>query len=140
VPYRKGGTMPSITATIDRDQRDGLYELVRNHLGAIGDIWIALEENEDFATAERLGIEFGEDFRLLADIGWQPRDDREAFELTMPAHDLMEALKRLHDEAERVLLESSTERESKEADAETDARFQLGLDACEEVLVGRGKK
>lgn len=140
MPYRKGGTMPSITATIDRDQRDGLYELVRNHLGAIGDIWIALEENEDFATAERLGIEFGEDFRLLADIGWQPRDDREAFELTMPAHDLMEALKRLHDEAERVLLESSTERESKEADAETDARFQLGLDACEEVLVGRGKK
>jgi hypothetical protein len=127
--------MPSITATIDRDQRDGLYELVRNHLGAIGDVWIALEENEDFATAERLGIEFGEDFRLLADIGWQPKADREAFELTMPTHDLMEVLKRLHGEAERVLLESGTERESKEADAETDARFQLGLDACEEVLV-----
>jgi hypothetical protein len=127
--------MPDITATIDRDQRDGLYELVRNHLGAIGDVWIALEENEDFATAERLGIEFGEDFHLLADIGWQPRDDRETFELTMPTHDLMEALKRLHGEAERVLLESGTERESKEADAETDARFQLGLDACEEVLV-----
>lgn len=127
--------MPSITVKIDRDQRDGLYELVRNHLGAIGDVWIALEENEDFATAERLGIEFGEDFRLLADIGWQPRDDREAFELTMPVHDLMEVLKRLHGEVERVLLESGTERESKEADAETDARFQLGLDACEEVLV-----
>ncbi len=123
------------TAMIDRDQRDGLYELVRNHLGAIGDVWIALEENEDFATAERLGIEFGEDFRLLADIGWRPNEDREAFELTMPAHDLMEVLKRLHAEAEAVLLESGTERESKEADAETDARFQLGLDACEEVLV-----
>jgi hypothetical protein len=123
------------TATIDRDQRDGLYELIRNHLGAIGDVWIALEENEDFATAERLGIEFGEDFRLLADIGWQPRDDRESFELTMPTHDLMEMLKRLHGEAEKVLLESGTERESKEADAETDARFQLGLDTCEEVLV-----
>jgi hypothetical protein len=127
--------MPSITATIDREQRDGLYELIRNHLGAISDIWIALEENEDFATAERLGIEFGEDFRLLADIGWQPKDNREAFELTMAPHDLMEVLKRLHGEAERVLLESGTERESKEADAETDARFQLGLDACEEVLV-----
>lgn len=123
------------TATIDRDQRDGLYELVRNHLGGIGDVWIALEENEDYATAERLGIEFGEDFRLLHDIGWKPREDREAFELTMPPHDLMEALKRLHDEAERVLLESGTERESGEADAETNARFQLGLDACEEVLV-----
>ena len=126
--------MPT-TATIDRDQRDGLYELVRNHLGGIGDVWMALEENEDFATAERLGIEFGEDFRLLHDIGWKPREDREAFELTMPPHDLMEALKRLHDEAERVLLESGTERESGEADAETNARFQLGLDACEEVLV-----
>jgi hypothetical protein len=126
--------MPT-TATIDRDQRDGLYELVRNHLGAIGDVWIALEENGDFATAERLGIEFGEDFRLLADIGWQPKDNREAFELTMPTHDLMEVLKRLHGEAERVLLESGTERESKKADAETDARFQLGLDTCEEVLV-----
>jgi hypothetical protein len=127
--------MPNITATIDRHQRDGLYELIRNHLGAIGDVWIALEENADFATAERLGIEFGEDFRLLADIGWQPRDDRESFELTTPPHDLMEVLKRLHGEAEKVLLESGTERESKEADAETDARFQLGLDACEEVLV-----
>jgi hypothetical protein len=41
------------TAMIDRDQRDGLYELIRNHLGAIGDVWIALEENEDFGTAER---------------------------------------------------------------------------------------
>src|SRR3954451_16387550 len=128
--------MPSITATIDRDQRDGLYELVRNHLGAIGDVWIALEENGDFAAAERLGIEFGEDFRLLADVGWQPKDDREAFELTMPTHDLLEGLKRCHDEAERVLLESGTERESKEADVETDARLQLGLDACEKVLVG----
>lgn len=102
--------MPRITATIDRDQRDGLYELIRNHLGGIGDIWIALEENGDFATAERLGIEFGEDFRLLADIGWQAKDDREAFELTMPTHDLMEVLKRLHGEAEKVLLESGTER------------------------------
>lgn len=126
--------MPT-TATIDRDQREGLYELVRNHLGGIGDVWIALEENEDFATAERLGLEFGEDFRLLDDIGWRPRENREAYELTMPPHDLIEALKRLHGEAERVLLESGTERESREADAEANARFQLGLDACEEVLV-----
>jgi hypothetical protein len=127
--------MPNVTATIDRHQRDGLYELIRNHLGSVGDLWNALEQEKDFATAEQLGIEFGEDFRLLADIGWQPKDGREAFELKMPTHDLMEVLKRLHGEAERVLLESGSERVSKEADAETDARFQLGLDACEEVLV-----
>jgi hypothetical protein len=132
--------MPSITATIDRHQRDGLYELVRNHLGSVGDLWNALEQEEDFAKAEQLGIEFGEDFHLLADIGWQPRDDRESFELTMPTHDLMEVLKRLHGEAATVLSGSGTERESQEADAETDARFQLGLDVCEEVLVGLGRE
>jgi len=127
--------MPNVTATIDRDQRDGLYELVRHHLYSIEDLWIAFGRSRDFATAERLGIEYGEDFRLLADIGWATDDDRESFELTMPPHDLVEVLRRLRGEAERVLVESGTERESKEADAETDARFQLGLDACEEVLV-----
>lgn len=132
--------MPNVTATIDRHQRDGLYELVRNHLGSVGDLWNALEQQEDFAKAEQLGIEFGEDFRLLADIGWQPRDNRESFELTMPTHDLMEVLKRLHTEAAAVLSGSGTERESQEADAETDACFQLGLDACEEVLVGIGQE
>lgn len=121
--------------TITKDQREGLYELVRNHLGGIGDVWIALEENENFATAERLGIEFGEDLRLLADIGWRPDENREAFELTMPPHDLAELLKRLHEEAEQLLTESPAERRSREADEETDRRFRLGLDACEEVLV-----
>ena len=133
-PTRREGAMPSTTTKIDRDQRDGLYELVRNHLGAVGDIWIALEETEDFATAERLAIEFGEDFRLLEDIGWSSEDDRDSFDLTMPAHDLMELLQRLHGEAERVLLESITERESREEDAATNERFRLGYDACEELL------
>jgi hypothetical protein len=114
VPYREEGAKPSTTCTIDGDQRDGLHELLRNHLGAVGDLWIALEINKDFATAERLGLEFGEDFRLLEDIGWNGRDGRKAFELTMPPEDLMELLQRLHGEAERVLLESVTERESRE--------------------------
>jgi len=126
--------MPGTTCTINGAQRDGLYELARNHLGAVGDLWIALEETKDFATAEHLGIEFGEDFRLLEDIGWRDREDRASFELTMPAHDLMELLQRLHGEAERVLLESITERESREEDAATNERFRLGYDACEELL------
>jgi hypothetical protein len=126
--------MPT-TTTITADQRVGLYELVRNHLGAIGDLWIALEEKEDFATAERLGIEFGEDFRLLADLGWKPDEDRAGFELTMPPHNLAELLKRLHDEAERLLSESPTERRSREEDEAANRRFSTGLDTCEEVLV-----
>jgi hypothetical protein len=126
--------MPT-TTTITADQRVGLYELVRNHLGAIGDLWIALEQNGDFATAERLGLEFGEDFRLLSDIGWKPDEDRAGFELTMPPHDLAELLKRLHEEAERLLSESPTERRSREEDEASNRRFLTGLDTCEEVLV-----
>jgi len=38
--------------------------------------------SDDFAAAERLGIEFGEDFRLLDGLGWRPDEDREVFELT----------------------------------------------------------
>jgi hypothetical protein len=79
-----------VTATITKDQRDGLYELVRHHLYSIEDLWIAFGRSRDYATAERLGIEFGEDFRLLADIGWAADDDRKSFELTMPPLDLIE--------------------------------------------------
>jgi hypothetical protein len=99
------------TTTITNDQRAGLYELVRNHICSIDDLWTALGRSRDYATAERLGIEFVEDVRLLADIGWDPGDGRESFELTMPVHDLTEALKR-HDEAEAVLGESPPDRAS----------------------------
>lgn len=127
--------MPATTITINREQRDGLYELVRNHLGSVGDLWDALEETRDFAKAEQLGNEFSEDFRLLADIGWGEEEGRESFDLTMPVHDLMELAKRLHDEAEQVLVGKGTERKSREAERATEGRYLRGLDACEELLV-----
>lgn len=127
--------MPETTITIGRDQRGGLYELVRNHLGSIEDFWIALERTRDFAKAEQLGLEFSEDFRLLQDIGWDEHDGRETFDLTMPVHDLMELLKRLHGEAVKILVGSgSSEAQSRRDDADTDRRFQLGYEACEKVL------
>ena len=64
------GIVPGTVTTIDRDQREGLYELVRNHLGSIEDFWVALERAKDFAKAEGLSLELAEDFRLLQDIGW----------------------------------------------------------------------
>ena len=83
---------PGTTITIDSEQRDGLYELVRNHLGSVGDLFVALERDKDFATAERLGFEFAEDFRLLQDIGWGEDDDRTEVEQTILPHDLIEVL------------------------------------------------
>lgn len=126
--------MPASTMTIDRDQRDGLYELVRNHLGSIEDFWIALERTRDFAKAEALSLEFAEDFRLLKDIGWAEHDERERFDLTMSAHDLMALLQRLHAEAVPVLVESGAEAKSSREDAETDQRFQAGYEVCNKLL------
>jgi hypothetical protein len=135
VPDRRGASMPSSTATISKNQRDGLYALVRNHLGGLGDVFVEMEQRKDFDAAERLGREFAEDFRLLDDIGWQPNDGREAVALTMPLRELSKLLQRLQDEAERLLAESPAERRSREEDEATNRRFRLGLDACEGVLV-----
>ena len=123
--------MPGTTTTINREQRNGLYELVRNHLGSVGDLWSALESDEDFATAERLGLEFGEDFELLKDIGWAKDDGRGEFEIRMPPHDLMELLQRLQGEAGMVL--GGWAEEDRE-DVESKERFRRGYDACEKVL------
>lgn len=127
--------MPDTTITIDRDQRGGLYELIRNHLGSIEDFWIALERIRDYAKVEQLALEFSEDFRLLKDIGWDEHDERETFDLTMPVLDLMELLKRLHGEAVQVLVGSGgSEARSRRDDADTDRRFLIGYETCQAVL------
>jgi hypothetical protein len=135
VPYREEGALPDTTITIDRGQREALYELVRNHLGGIGDVWIALGQKGDAAAAERLGLEFAEDLRLLQDIGWSERDEREGFELTLPPHDLMKLLQRLQGEAVGMLIESGTEAQVSREEADADKRVQLGYEACEKILI-----
>lgn len=126
--------MPDTTITIDRDQRDGLYELVRNHLGSIEDFWIALERTRDFAKAEQLALEFAEDFRLLRDIGWSDEEEREVFELTMSAPDLSDLFQRLRDEAAGLLVERGLEARSKREDMATEQRLRAGSEACERLL------
>lgn len=126
--------MPETTVAIDRDQRTGLYELVRNHLGSIEDFWVALERTKDFAVAERMAEEFAEDFRLLRDIGWSEYDVRESYVLTMPADDLADLLRRLREEATHVLIDHGTEAHSSREDAATNRRFQVGYEACGKVL------
>lgn len=54
--------MPETTITINRDQRDGLYEVICNHLSLVQDFWVAMERTKDGATAGRLDLEFAEDF------------------------------------------------------------------------------
>ena len=125
--------MPHETIRITKDQREALYEQVRNHLGAVGDLWLALETNEDYAMAERLAIEFSEDFRLMADLGWQPEDQRERVALTMPPHDLMEVLRRLRDEAQGALADAE-QRRAQEEDSRRVEGFQSAWQTCEVIL------
>ena len=122
--------MNAITITINREQRDGLYELVRNHLGSVGDLFDALEREKDFAKAEQLGLELEEDLRLMKDLGWGEDDGRDGVELTMPPFDLMELLDRLRGEAGLVLSggEDSSE------DVETTRRFRQGFETCQKLL------
>lgn len=121
--------MPKSTATISAGQREVLYRLVLDHLSGIDDLQLALDQR-DFATAERLGIEFGEDLRLMEDLGWDKklRDD---VDLTMAPEDLAEILKRLLADAEGALRES--EHETKEME-EGDRVYQYALDTCKGVL------
>jgi hypothetical protein len=81
--------------TISRKQRDALYELVVDHLTAIGDVWIEFR-NRDFATAKRQAREFVEDLHLLNDLGWEETIDSEWVTLTVPPGELVRTIARLH--------------------------------------------
>ena len=121
------------TATINRERRDALHELVLNHLSGVGDFWIAIEE-KDFARAERLGIEFGEDFRLLEDIGWEPEHGPANVALTMPPHDLIELLRRLRGEAGCVLEGSACARLLEKEEESAKQRYQRAKSTSEELI------
>ena len=99
----------------------------------MGDLWIALDSQQDYATAERLAIEFGENFRLMADLGWNPKDDREAVELTMAPLDLMEVARRLCQDAQGGLAEMERERDLAAPPADIEG-YERARDTCEEIL------
>jgi hypothetical protein len=51
----------------------------------------------------------------------------------MPPHDLMEVLRRLQGEAVEALVPSGDEAQSAGEDADTNRRFQLGYETCEQL-------
>jgi hypothetical protein len=125
--------MRGLTPSLNRRQRKAIYDLVRDHLSGLNDLCIALDRR-DYATAERLGLEFGEDFHLLGDLGWAPRDDRERFELTMPEEALIKAAKRLRKEAIDGLSGSEETRQQAELDDRVKTRYRIAADVCDLLL------
>jgi len=109
--------MPSSTATITAEQRRAIREVVCLRLIGAGDLSQAILD-KDFATAERLGLECAEDLRLMEDLGWPEEGEHAVVDLTLPAEDLTEALKRLRDDAQALVSESPEERRASEEEEE----------------------
>lgn len=127
--------MPT-TTTISGEERDVLYTLIRDHLNGLGgDIRLAMERQRDFIYAARLGRDLRRDVRMLDDLGWPEEDDREAVELTMPAEELTELLRRLHDEATASLTDPPMIREEQELEERHKRRSHLAQGACARLLV-----
>jgi hypothetical protein len=127
--------MPSTTITIGREQRQTLHRLVTQHMSGIGDVYLMIEAG-DFATAERYGLEYGEDLRMLDDLGWDPDDARDSYPLTLPSDELIEALKRLRQDAEGGL---NPPEDAQRSRAEYDERleyFKRACDLCTELIDG----
>src|SRR5918998_2497886 len=105
--------------TISRKQRDALYELVVDHLTAIGDAWIELDKR-DSATAKRQAREFVQDLHLLSDLGWDETIDSEWGTLTVPPGELVHTIARLHRQVTGALEAYVSRPKDEEAAAERD--------------------
>jgi hypothetical protein len=93
-----------VAITIDREQRDAIYEEVLTELTGSGDVWAEMQSG-DYDAARRTRDRLVGDMRLLDDLGWEPEPDRERFELTMDAPDLARTLRTLNDNARSTLHE-----------------------------------
>lgn len=86
--------------TIDADQRNALYDLLRLRISGLGDVSIAMEKG-NYPAAARLGSWYAAELRLLDDLGWAERSERTSFELTMSAAELRPLLIRLQETSTR---------------------------------------
>lgn len=71
---------------------------------------------------------------MLEDIGWEPEANRATVDLTIPQHDLIELLRRLHGEAESVLEGSACARLLEKEEASAKQRYERAKGTCEELI------
>jgi hypothetical protein len=88
--------------TIGRGQRDAIYEEIALDLNGLTDLWTEFERGE-FERARELRRRFERDMRLLDDLGWEPEQDCDEFELTMEAADLAAAIVHLNGQTGAIL-------------------------------------
>jgi hypothetical protein len=122
-------------ADITAEERDALRHQVLTHLEALDDLTIAFKAGE-FERARRLGIEFGDELRLMQDLGWgDVPAGGDAIKLTMPPQELRRLFIRLRSDAESLRADEEREQaeERRAVKAHRD-QVQRVTDACERVL------
>jgi len=125
--------MTAATLTIGAGERDTLHGLMLHRLFVLGEEPVELARAEG-VSIEQLGEEFGEDLRLMQDLGWIFESDSDAVELTMPPDELARTLKRLRRDARRAPCEERRKREPEESDEQRWRRFRRGVEISEELL------
>lgn len=125
--------MTAPTFTISVSERDWLHGLMLRRLLILGENPSGLAKAEGI-TVEEQCEQFGDDLRLMEEIGWVFETDQESVELTMPPERLTEALKRLRSDARRAPYSLRHEREPKESVDERWRHFRQAVEVCEELL------
>lgn len=127
--------MNATAIEITGEEGDALRAVILTHISGIDDLRMACEA-EDFARAARLGVEFGDELRLMEDLGWTgAASDTAVLELTMPPKQLRRVFTRLR--SVLTTLHIDEEREGAEAVEEARRfreRAQRVADACDRVL------
>lgn len=118
---------------ITAGQRDALYGQILDRLSGIGDVWLAASTG-NYGTADRLGREYSDELRLVADdLGWGDGPGEATIELTAPPDVLRRVFGRLREGA-------AGERAKKAAgwaeSRELEERNRLVAEACRAVLGG----
>jgi hypothetical protein len=119
---------------ITDEERDALREQVLTHLDSIDDLRMAYEA-EDFSKTERLGIEFGDELRLMEDLGWGHAPTGQRIKLTMPLEQLHRVFTRLRSDVEEI--QAYEEQEEAEAQSENRLfreRARRVEEVCERLL------
>lgn len=109
--------------TINRQQRDAIYQEVVLDLNGLTDLWTEFDDG-NFDRARELRDRFVLDMRLLDDLGWALEVDGEAFDLTMDGVDLAAVVSRLIEQTGAIIHTQIVEPIERTPHAERSVRAQ----------------
>lgn len=120
-----------MSIVITAAQRDVLREEIMHRLSGIDDVRTAFEKG-DYEAAQRLGVAFSDDLRLVTeDLGWKEDSPGEIIELKTPPDVLRRSLGRTQEIVSGLDASEETQRSELQRNQE---RNQLVLDACRQLL------